>query len=376
MVQLTFDVNDETPENPDFINDQLLTYLGNKRSLLRPIDAVIHEVRSKLSGRKLKTADVFSGSGVISRLLKQHSSHVIANDLEPYAACMARAYLTNEPEIDRSLLIERIDALNAIVKTGGPKGFISRLYAPSDDSNIQPGERVFYTSDNARRLDAYAQLIPEEDASIRDLLYASLLSNASIHANTGGVFKGFYKDKDTGLGRFGGSGENALSRITSPINLKPPQLSRFLTTSQVFQLDAADLPDKIEEIDFAYLDPPYNQHPYGSNYFMLNLLLDYQEPSGISKVSGIPDDWKRSAYNKKSSAMEALQNLVLRLPAKFVLLSFSDDGFIAPNEIIDFMSALGNCSVFGHDYNTYRASRNLSGRSLTITEHLFLLEKR
>jgi len=32
------------------------------------------------------------------------------------------------------------------------------------------------------------------------------------------------------------------------------------------------------------LDPPYNQHPYGSNYFMLNLLADYREPADVSAV--------------------------------------------------------------------------------------------
>ena len=37
---------------------------------------------------------------------------------------------------------------------------------------------------------------------------------------------------------------------------------------------AADLPP----LDLVYLDPPYNQHPYGSNYFMLNLLVDYRAP--------------------------------------------------------------------------------------------------
>ena len=34
------------------------------------------------------------------------------------------------------------------------------------------------------------------------------------------------------------------------------------------------------DLDLAYFDPPYNQHPYGSNYFMLNLLVHYRRPGG------------------------------------------------------------------------------------------------
>lgn len=58
-----------------------------------------------------------------------------------------------------------------------------------------------------------AQLIRQSDPKLRDLLLGSLLSEASIHANTGGVFKGFYKDPDTGIGKYGGKGEDALERI-------------------------------------------------------------------------------------------------------------------------------------------------------------------
>ncbi|MDR0684304.1 MAG: DNA adenine methylase [Spirochaetaceae bacterium] len=38
--------------------------------------------------------------------------------------------------------------------------------------------------------------------------------------------------------------------------------------------DSNKIINNIPEVDLAYLDPPYNQHPYGSNYFMLNLILD------------------------------------------------------------------------------------------------------
>lgn len=363
-------------EDPRYLSEQLITYLGNKRSLLRAIENVVIDVRASLGGRRLRSADVFAGSGVVSRMLKRHSEKIHSNDFEGYAALISRAYLTNLDEVDFKELNEAVSRINSIVESGkGPKGFISKLYAPKDDLNIQADERVFYTQENAQRLDAYTQLIHSEPDHLRDLLLAPLLSAASIHANTGGVFKGFYKDSN-GVGKFGGSGADALSRITAPITLKPIILSKFNSKSNVTQLDAAHLSDHLDEIDIAYLDPPYNQHPYGSNYFMLNLLVNYEEPKEISAVSGIPSDWKRSAYNKKRESMNALTSLVTDLPSKFVLVSFSDDGFLEPVELESMMKELGEVKVFDIDYSAYRASRNLSDRPIRITEHLFLLEKR
>ncbi len=73
---------------------------------------------------------------------------------------------------------------------------------------------------------------------MRDLLPGPLLSEASIHANTAGVFKGFYKDRRTGVGRFGGTGSDALIRILGEITLEVPVLSNFECDYQVLQEDA------------------------------------------------------------------------------------------------------------------------------------------
>jgi len=362
-------------ETPEYLTEQLITYLGNKRSLINAIEQVVVRIREELGGRRLRSADVFSGSGVVSRMLKKHSIHISANDLELYAAIISRAYLTNKNDVPWEKLEEAVSRLNKkVLSGGGPKGFIAEMYAPKDDKKIKPGERVFYTSENARRIDAFAQLIRKEDLEIQELLLAPLLSSASVHANTGGVFKGFYKD-EKGVGRFGGSGEDALSRIKKPIELRLPVLSKFSSKSEVFQLDAAVLGKKLKKLDFVYLDPPYNQHPYGSNYFMLNLIADYQRPKSVSEVSGIPEDWKRSSYNKRQESFKALSQLVTSLEARFILLSFSDDGFLDPGDLEALFSEHGKSERFDIEYNTYRASRNLAGRDKKLTEHLFLLDR-
>ena len=57
---------------------------------------------------------------------------------------------------------------------------------------------------NAQVLDSCAPAIRALPAPYADLLMGPLLSAASRHVNTAGVFKGFYKDR-AGTGRFGGA---------------------------------------------------------------------------------------------------------------------------------------------------------------------------
>ena len=386
-------------EAADFLQEQLITYIGNKRALLSFIGHGVTYVQKKLGKDKLTCLDVFAGSGIVSRYLKQFSSSITVNDLERYSQIINHCYLSNESEIDmealkklHSSLCKKIEKkLQAIEKSEkGLKGagFISELYAPADENNIQKGERCFYTPYNAAYLDLARQLIEKEiPAELRDYFIAPLLSQASIHANTAGIFKGFYKNSKTGLGQFGGNGQNALSRIRGKIELPFPVFSEFDCKSRVFSRDANILVTE-EELydkdftsqgifDFAYFDPPYNQHPYGSNYFMLNLLADYKRPDEetISHVSGIPRDWNRSQYNKKRQTARAFFELVKNVRAKFILISFNSDGFISKEDMINLLSSCGKVKVFEVEYNTFRGSRNLNGREIHVKEYLFLLEK-
>jgi adenine-specific DNA-methyltransferase len=378
----TQDLGDQLPlfggatEHARFLKEQLVTYIGNKRTLLPQIEAAVEMVRTRLGRDRLTILDAFSGSGVVSRLFKRHADQLVVNDFEGYARVVSECYLTNRSDVDLDQLADVVRSMNAAVDAWtGPSGFIERLYAPADEFNIQPAERVFYTPANARRLDAYRQLISMQDELIQHLLLGPLLSEASVHANTAGVFKGFYKDSATGVGKFGGTGADALSRIKAPIVLSSPVLSRFECDHDVHQEDANLLVPKLGPFDLAYFDPPYNQHPYGSNYFMLNLLVDYEEPVEVSRVSGIPTSWGRSGYNVRTQSMRLLEELLRSVDARFILLSFNDEGFIKPAVLHELLRRLGTVHAVEVKYNAFRGSRNLANRPTHVTEHLFLVER-
>ena len=376
MFDLGFGDEVEQAENPEYTSRQLITYIGNKRGLADPIERAVREVRDRVGGRKLRSLDLFSGSGFVSRLLKKHSSLIAANDMEAYARAVSECYLSNR---DEKLLAEAaalVAHLNDVAAKGVVRdGFIRALYSPADDTNIKFGERVFYSSDNARRLDFYAQEIQELPADMRRLLLGPLLSKASIHANTGGVFKGFYKDKHTGIGKFGAAAGDAVSRILAPIELEVPVMSMLETEHEVYQEDANKLASNMGEFDLVYIDPPYNQHPYGSNYFMLNLLTNYERPKEVSKVSGIPTGWNRSGYNVRKQALPLLDELFASIPARFILVSFNSEGYVSTDEIKSVLGKHGRVDEMIVKYNTYRASRNLRNREIHVHEHLLLLDR-
>ena len=365
------------PENKEFLTTQLITYLGNKRLLIKNIEAEVEIIKDELQKEKLVCADLFSGSGIAARMLKRHSKKLIVNDIEYYSAVINGCYLTNKKEYPEKICSQYRKTIVQKYESNKTEGIIARYYAPKNDNAIQKNERVFYTRENAVRIDTYRKLIDEvvKEEALKKYFLAPLITEASIHVNTSGVFKGFYKDKNTGIGCFGGAGKNALSRILGTIELKAPVFSNYNSHVEIYTEDAVQLAQKICGLDIAYLDPPYNQHPYGSNYFMLNLIIKNRLDVPISRVSGITQNWNRSAFNKKSAALRSLETLINRLDARYIIVSYNSEGFITFGEMTAMLKKYGSVKTVEIRYNTFRGSRNLNGREIHVSEYLFVLTK-
>ncbi|MDR0403871.1 MAG: DNA adenine methylase [Treponema sp.] len=362
-------------ENREFLTRQLITYIGNKRALLGFIGEGVRRVQKRLGKNKLKTFDVFSGSGIVARYFKQFSSLLAAGDLEKYSTLTNECYLANRDDLDITLLKNYYREIVKESEACLTRGLISELYAPKDDKNIRAGERVFYTSRNAMYIDTVRQLAEQIPENERKFFVAPLLSEASIHANTSGVFKGFYKNRETGVGQFGGANQNALQRIKGGIQLPFPVFSNYNCETVIRNGDANHIIKDLPEVDIAYLDPPYNQHPYGSNYFMLNVIADYRRPEKTSNVSGIPENWNRSDYNREGRALRTLTELVENIKTKYALVSFNSEGFISLEEMTAMLKSKGRLEVLETKYNVFRGSRNLNKRGIYVKEYLYLLEK-
>ena len=89
--------------------------------------------------------------------------------------------------------------------------------------------------------------------------------------------------------------------------------------------------------------------------------------------SSIP---KRAVARFLLPALIGLRDLCQKLQTKYLLISFSSDGFIGKEEMVEMLSRLGEVQVLDREYNTFRGSRNLNGRDIHIKEYLYLVEKK
>lgn len=368
---------DENKSKDAFVFQTMLTCIGNKRKLVRNISEIVKEVAVQIGKMKLNIVDGFAGSSVVSRELSYLADHLYSNDLELYSHLMAQCYLVVPTTEQQVRIAEHIEMMNYLASNGPfVEGIVCKLYAPKDTNNIQLGERCFYTRENALIIDTLRLYIDENvEPELAVYCLVPLLNRASIHTNTAGVFKGFYKKGE--LGWFGGSAENALSRIMKPIQLDMPVWNNQEPAFQAHCVNkdinafVTELPDNI---DIMYLDPPYNQHPYGSNYFMLNVIAKNEEPLSISDVSGIPTDWNKSDYNKHIPAVNAMRTLIANglQKSKYLLISYNNEGIIDSNDWNELFAPY--CvKKYEIKYDTFKGCRNLKNRDNKVMEIMYLV---
>jgi adenine-specific DNA-methyltransferase len=361
----------------DYVYQTMLTCIGNKRKLVSHIRSIICEIKNNLSKDKLNIVDGFSGSSVVSRDLSYIANNIYTNDLELYSYIMAYCYLVKPSDIQKEKIINHINIMNEIAENGPYiEGIICKYYAPKNTDDIKEGERCFYTRENALIIDTLRKYISDNvEPDISNYCIAPLLNKASINTNTSGVFKGFYKNNN--IGCFGGKGKHALTRIKKPIRLDIPIWNNLEYNAYISNKDINILVNELpEDIDIIYLDPPYNQHPYGSNYFMLNIIAKNEEPENISYISGIPKIWNKSNYNNKN-AIYSMKDLLMNgiAKSKYLLISYNNEGIIKEDDWKKLFEPY-NVKKYEIKYDTYKGCRNLKERNNKVVEIMYLISKK
>ena len=109
---------------------------------------------------------------------------------------------------------------------------------------------------------------------------------------------------------------------------------------------------------------------------MLNIINNGKGIEIQDGVSGIAKEWNRSAYNKSKIAEEAMSQLLADTRARFIAISYNDEGIIPIETFKKILSQYGKWELMEQDYNTYRGSRNLRDRDIKVKELLWILEKK
>lgn len=353
----------------DYLFSQLIPYIGNKRKLLHLIGQAVDS--TGVAGGTF--VDLFAGSTVVSRWAKRRGLRVLANDWEPYAHQIARGTVVQNrvPAFAKlggaAAVFRQLNALPPV------HGYIARHLCPADDE--QPDirrERLFFTRANGERIDAIGEQIHQwrADDAINDdelaYLLAPFIYAVSYASNTSGVFKGFHAG-------WGGKTATALYRIRGTLALSPPVLFDNRQPNLATREDAQTLAGHLSAAcggrpDIVYLDPPYNQHPYGSNYHVLNTIALWDKPPLNPQIlvdgrkhdkSAIRKDWRtdrRSPYNSAGQALPALRKLLSSIDARWIVVSYSTDGNMPLADLIGALCERGGITVFTERYKRYRVS--------------------
>ena len=366
-----------------YYTDQIITYMGNKRKVLPHIEVILQRVKAALGKDKLAMGEGFSGSGIVARLLKNHAAVLYVNDLAGYSKTLNECYLADPTHTTLANIAQHIQAANAFVQNppaSVPK-FVQLHWCPKDDI-IHESDRVYYTKENGRRIDSYQAYITQHmPAEYRPYVLAPLLVEASKHNNCSGNFAAFYK-KDS-VGHFGGKNENDLKRITQNIELPLPLFSAHSCPVHISQADVNHWVTKIPELDFVYYDPPYNKHPYHIYYFLLDVINHWDTTLEIPDTfRGQPKNWQASLYNSHSKAKEAFDQLIKHTRAKYILISYNNEGIISEGEMKDILSKYGEVEENFIEHSTYNRmkgiaeyKKNPAKESSKIKECLYLLRR-
>jgi adenine-specific DNA-methyltransferase len=370
----------------DYVFNQLIPYIGNKRKLLGLIKEAMDA--AAITPETSEFVDLFAGTGVVSRFARQHGYRVITNDWEPYSEIINKCYLELEraPTYFKNRSYESVlDELNNLPPV---EDWVTKHLCPDDDEHFDiKRDRMFYMRKNGMRIDAIRSQIEcwDRDGLLdphqRAALLAPLLYQSCYNSNTSGVFKGFHNG-------WGGQTGTALYRIKGDLLLRPAVFYDNGRKSVVFKSDAQNLAEnlkgELKEKAFVYLDPPYNQHPYGSNYHVLNSVALWDKPPLTPKIEGhggksaIRLDWRterRSAYNYKAEAQKAYAKLLEALPAAWMATSYSTDGMIDLRSLVAANHACGDCTVFSRGYKRYRVSSQRFSEKPMNVEFIILTQK-
>ena len=345
-----------------------MRYIGNKTRLLHFIlDAI-----RKLGIAPGSAHDAFSGTAAVGRALKSHGWRVASSDLMTYAYVFARAYVVAhrgpsvaelraaDPELRRAMR-SRSFARAAAARGDGSLGvvaeYLSRWVEPEDGfvtEHFAPrGKRLYFTEDNAQRIDAIRRRLHEwrDEGVLPDdayyVLLAALIESADRVANTAGVYAAFIKSWQP----------NAVRSLT----LDPVAPMKGPLGSTAHRADAASVARELGPIDLIYIDPPYNARQYSGYYHVPEILARGWFNGALSlrgKTGLLADPSLRSAWCSPRHVRSALRELLESTGARHALVSYNSEGLLPAEDLVSVLaerSVNGRVRKFSMPYKRYRA---------------------
>ncbi len=335
-----------------------MRYIGNKESMVEEIDSFI-ESRVE-SEESLTLFDAFCGTGAVSDRLKNKFNLVINDNLKWATVYTAGRLYASSCHFER-LGFDPFAFLNQSDEK--VQGFIYKNYAPTESS------RMYFTPENAARIDYFRKQIEEwhknkllSEAEYM-LLLASLVESVSRVSNTAGVYGAFLK-------KWGG-------RALKPIEFIKPAYNACDSLNIKIYNDKTENIISDVKCDILYLDPPYTQNQYGTQYHLLETLILNDHPS-VSKVTGSrPVMPMRSDWSKEYKAHILLDRIIANTTARYIVMSYNNDGLMSKEYIEAVMKRYGKPETYCCKKISYKKYQNWKSQNhKEHFEYLFFVEKK
>ncbi len=345
-------------------------FLGNKAKLIPEILSEIELVAP--NGRRSTVVDLFCGTGGVSLSLRKAGYKVIANDILLSCVTHARAQLLTRDEPQFSNLLNNDKALSSVQSAflfdspyhrvltylnmmDGMEGFFFNEYSPSGSPINGAPPRKYFTPPNAMKIDAIRSIINNwiDNNIISEMEAFVLLHNLMLAtnrvANTAGTYGYFLADWT----------ESAKTEIT----LRPSVFIDSPTDHRVIQGNAASVASKLAA-DVFYLDPPYTKRQYAAYYHILETIAYRDEPDLVGKSGLRPWEDRSSDFCYKNRALAALTEVLNNLDTNFAIISYSTDGHITHEEMMDLLHKYGQVNQREISTSRYKSKQGVSDNPL------------
>jgi adenine-specific DNA-methyltransferase len=294
----------------------MIKYLGSKRTLV----TVLADMA--VAAGASEAVDLFTGTTRVAQELKRRGLRVTATDVATYSAILSDCYIATD--LDAVDLAELDDELARLQALPGRPGYFTETFCERSR---------FFQPHNGARVDA----IREELETLRDsplfpILLTSLMLAADRVDSTTGLQMAYLK--------------RWASRSYADLELRRPEL---IAGQGVTVLgDASDTVEVLGRTQLMYLDPPYNQHRYFTNYHIWETLVRWDAPEhyGVAcKRIDSRDEATKSVFNSKRSMPHALHGIIERADAEVLMVSYNDESWISAEHMMRSLRDAGHEDV-------------------------------
>lgn len=130
-------------------------------------------------------------------------------------------------------------------------------------------------------------------------------------------------------------------------------------------------------VDVLYLDPPYNQRQYATNYHLLETIARYDTPEIHGKTGLREYSSQKSKYCARAKVKDVFDDLITHAKAKYIFLSYNNEGLLPIDEIRAIMSKRGKYGYVTKDYHRFKADgmREYSANSTVEYLHYVICDE-